>query len=102
MTGHLLGTGVNFDAGNDPRIGDDFHKGSAIFLLLADRLVVEDRATDAFTEVGRGHDQLSIGAPGLHGLGNSHLGKSFVAGRITFIHRQQALVVGDQRSCCVD
>ena len=97
MTCHVLCAGVNFDAGNDSRIGDDFDKGSAIFLLLADRLVVEDRATDALTETGRGHNQLPIGAPGLLGLGNPQLGKSFVAGWIAFIHRQQALVVGDQR-----
>ena len=97
MTCHVLCAGVHFDAGNDSRIGDDFNKGSAIFLLLADRLVVEDRATDALTETGRGHNQLPIGAPGLLGLGNSQLGKSFVAGWIAFIHRQQALVVGDQR-----
>ena len=97
MTGHVLGAGVDFDAGNDSRIGEDFDKGSAIFLLLADRLVVEDRATDALTETGRGHNQLPIGAPGLLGLGNPQPGKSFVAGWIAFIHRQQALVAGDQR-----
>ena len=97
MTCHVLGTDVNFDAGNDSRIDEDFDKGSAIFLLLADRLVVEDRAADALTEAGRGHDQLAIGAPGLLGLGNPQLGESFVAGWSAFIHRQQALVAGDQR-----
>ena len=97
MTRHVLGTDVDLDAGNDPRIDEDFDKGSAIFLLLADRLVVEDRPTDALTESGRGHNQLAIGAPGLLGLGNPQLGKSFVAGGITFIHRQQALVASDQR-----
>src|SRR5450759_843664 len=98
MACHVLCTGVNFDAGNNSGIGDDFDKGSAICLLLADRLVVEDRATNALTETGRGRNQLPIGAPGLLGLGNSQPGKSFVAGWITFIHRQQALVAGDQRS----
>jgi hypothetical protein len=95
VTCHLLCTGVNFDAGNDSRIGDNLNEGSAIFPLLADRLVVEDRATNALTETGRGHNQLPIGAPGLLGLGNPQPGKSFVAGWITFIHRQQALVAGD-------
>jgi hypothetical protein len=28
-------------------------------------------------------------------------GKSFVAGWITFIHRQQALVAGNQRPCSI-
>ena len=52
MTCQVLCTGVDLDAGNDSRIGEDFDKGSAIFLLLADRLVVEDRATNALTETG--------------------------------------------------
>ena len=52
MTGHVLGAGVDFDAGNDSRIGDGFHEGSAVFLLLADRLVVEDHAADALAEPG--------------------------------------------------
>jgi len=40
MSRNVLCTVVCFDSGNDPRIGDDVKKGSAIFLLLADRLVV--------------------------------------------------------------
>src|SRR5208283_4595914 len=102
MTCQVLGTDVNFDAGNDSRIDEHFDKGSAIVLLLADRLVVEDRATDAFAEAGRGHNQLPIGAPSLLGLGNPQFGKSFVAGWIAFIHCQQALVTGDQRPRGVD
>ncbi len=98
VTGHVLGTDVNLDAGNDSRIDDDFDKGSAVFRLLADRFVVEDRPTDALAEAGRGHDQLPIGAPGLLGLGNPQPGKSFVAGWSAFIHCQQALVAGDQRA----
>ncbi len=97
MTCHVLGTGVDFDAGKDARIEDGFDKGSAIFLLLADRLVVEDRAANAVTQTGRGHNQLPIGAPGLLGLGNPQPGKSLVTGWIALIHRQQALVAGDQR-----
>ena len=98
MAGQVLCAGIHFDAGNDPRIGDSFNKGSAIFLPLADRFVVENRAANALTETGRGHDQLPVGTPRLLGLGNPQAGKSFVAGRIAFIHRQQALVAGDQRS----
>jgi len=57
------------DARNDSRIGDDFHKGSAIFLLLADCLVVEDHATNA-THRGRAWShQFPPGAPGLFGPG---------------------------------
>ena len=97
MTRHVLCAGVNFDAGNDSRIGDDFNKENAIFLPLADRLVVEDRATNGLTETGRGHNQLPPCAPGLLGLGNPQSGKSFVAGWITLIHCQQAFVAGDHR-----
>ena len=79
MTRHLLCTGVNFDAGNDSRIGDDFNEGRAIFLLLADCLVVEDHATDALAETRCGNYQLPISAPGLHRLGNPQPGESFVA-----------------------
>jgi hypothetical protein len=71
-------------------------KGSAIFLLLAYRPVVEDRPADAFAETGRGHDQLPIGAPGFLCLGNIQPAQSFVACWNTFIHRQQALIAGDQ------
>jgi len=37
-------------------------------------------------------------APGIPGLGNPQFGESLVAAWITFIHRQHALVAGDQRS----
>ena len=36
--------------------------------------------------------------PGFNGLGDPQPGKSFVAGWVAFIHRQEALVVGDHRS----
>ena len=97
MTGYVLCTTVNFDAGNDSRIGDDFNQGSAVLLLLADRFVVEDRATNALIETGRGHKQLPVSTPGLLGLGNPYPAKSFVAGWITLIRRQQAFVIVDQR-----
>src|SRR5665648_602048 len=97
MTGHVLGPGVNFDAGNDSFIGDGFDKRRAVFLAPADRLVVEDRSADALAQAGRGHDQLPIGPPDFLGLGNAQCGKSSVDGRIAFIHRQQALVAGDER-----
>ena len=96
MACQVLGTGVHLDAGNDSRIDDGFDKRSAVLLLLTDRFVVEDHAADALAEIGRGHNHLPIGTAGLLGLGNPNLGKSFVAGWIAFIHRQQALAAGDQ------
>ena len=96
MSGQVLGSGIHFDAGNDSRIGEDFDKGRAVFLLLADGLVEENRAADALAETGRGHNQLPIGAPGIHGLWNAQLCESLVAGGIAFIHRQQPFGAGDQ------
>ena len=68
MTRHRLGTGIDFDAGDDPRIGEDFDKRRAVMRLLADRLVEEDRAADALAQAGRRHDHFAVGAPRLHGL----------------------------------
>src|SRR5208337_3129760 len=97
VTCHVLCAGINFYAGYYPRLDDDLNEGSAIFLLLADGLVIEDCATTALTETGGRHNQLAIGAPGLLGLRNPQLCKSFIAGRITLIHCQQALVTSHQR-----
>jgi hypothetical protein len=44
--------GINFDARYDSRLGDGLNEGSAIFLLLADGLVIEDYATNALSETG--------------------------------------------------
>ena len=96
MGRHVFGSGVNFDAGNDSRIGKDFDKGSSALRLLADGLVIENRAADAFAEAGRGHNQFPIGAPCFYGLRNPQPGKSFGAGGIAFIHCKQALIVGDE------
>jgi hypothetical protein len=76
-------------------MGEDRNEGSAIVRLLADRLVVEDGATNARTEPGRGYKQPPIGGSVLLGLGNPQPGKSFVAGWSTFIYCQQGLVSGD-------
>jgi hypothetical protein len=98
MTGHVFRAGVNFDAGDDARVGDDFNKESAIFLPLADRFVLEDHAADALADTGRRDDPFTISAPGFHSLGDSQDGESFVAGGGAFIHRQKPFVVGHQLS----
>ena len=49
---HILGPRVDFDAGYDARRDEGLHEGRAIRLLLADRLVVEDRAADKLAEPG--------------------------------------------------
>ena len=97
MTRHVFRAGIHFNTPNDSGIGDEFHEGSAIFLLLADRFV-ENYAANALAETWRGQNQLPPGVPGMLGLGNPQFGKSFVARRITFIHRQQTPVAGDQRA----
>ena len=102
MAGQVLRARIDLDAGNDTRVGEGFDEGRAILRLLADRFVVKDRAADGLAQTGRSHDQFSIGAARLLGLGNPKLGKPFVAGGNAFIHGQQAFVVGDQHSCGLD
>ena len=97
MACQLLCAHVNFDAGDDSRIGDGFDEERAIFRPLADRLVVENCAANGLAKTGRGHNQFPIGAPGLLGLRDPQLCKTFVTGWIAFIHRQQAFVAGDHR-----
>src|SRR3984893_4453606 len=96
-TCHVPCAGINFDTGYDSRLGNGLNEGSAIFFLLTDGLVIEDYATNALTETGGSHYQLPIGAPGLLDPRNPQLCKSFIARRITLIHRQQALVASHQR-----
>ena len=96
VTRHVLGAGIDLYAGYDAGVGNGLDKRSAILLPLADRLVVKDDATDTLTKTGRRDDQFAIGTPGLLGLRDPERGKPSVAGRRAFIHRQQALVIGDQ------
>ena len=93
-TSQVLRASIHFDAGNDPRLGENFDKRRAVFLLLADRLVEKNCSAYAFAKAGRGHNQFPIGTPGFHGLRNTQLRESFVAGGMTFVHRQQALIIG--------
>ena len=93
----ILRADVDFNAGNDAGVEEDFYKGCSVFLVLTDRLVVEDRAIDAISQTARGQDQFPIGAPRLDGLGNPRPGETPVAGGIALVHREQSLVAGDQR-----
>ena len=52
MSCQVLCAGINFDAGYDPRLGDGLNEGSAIFLLRADGLAIEDYATNVLTGTG--------------------------------------------------
>jgi len=49
MRCQLLGARIHFDSRNDSRVDEDFDKGSAVALLLTDRLVEENRAADALS-----------------------------------------------------
>ena len=93
---HVLGASIDLYAGYDAGIGNGLDKRSAMLLPLADRLVEKDDATDTLTKTGRRDDQFAIGTPSLRGLRDPERGKPSVAGRRAFIHRQQALVIGDQ------
>ena len=46
MSCQPLGASIHLDSRNDSRVDEDFDKGSAVALLLTDRLVAEDRPTD--------------------------------------------------------
>ena len=96
MSGQVLGSGIYFNAGNYSRIGEDFKKGGAVLLLLPDGFVVKDHAADVFCETRRGDDQFPIRASSLDRLRYGQLCETFVAGWAAFVHRQQALAVGDQ------
>ena len=98
MAGHVLGPEIHLDPGNDSRIQQDLDEGNALRRALPDGLVVEDRASDALGEAGRGDDQLPVGSPRLHGLGNSQRREALVAGGVALVHGQEALVPGKERS----
>jgi hypothetical protein len=70
--------------------------------LLADGLVKQNRAANGLPKSGRCDEHLSVRLACLRSLRNAHCGEPLVAGGITFIHRQQALVVGDQRLRGID
>jgi hypothetical protein len=97
MAGQRLRADVHLDAGDDPRVSDHLEERGAVVLPLTDRLIEEDHPADGFAETGGRHEQFPIGAPGLFGLEDSQLGEPLVAGRDALVHRQQALVVRDER-----
>jgi hypothetical protein len=96
MAGHLFCAGVNLDARDDSEIGEGLRERGPIFLLLPDGFVEENRTIQAIIQTWRGDNHFAISAPGLLILGNPGCCEPFVARRGTFIHRQQALVAGDE------
>jgi hypothetical protein len=58
---------------NPGSIRNNNNKGGAIFLPLTDRLIVENRATNARTEAARGHNQRPTGAPGFLTIKNDSI-----------------------------
>jgi hypothetical protein len=52
---HLRCAQIDFDAGDDPFTDENVNKRRTVFLLLANRLVVQDRAADALAKTGRRH-----------------------------------------------
>src|ERR1039458_5717557 len=100
MSCQLFRASVHFDSRNDSRLNQNCNKGSAIALLLTDRLVVEDCTANALAEPGSGHDQFAISSPSRDGLWNPQLRKTLVTCWVAFIHRQQALIACDKGLCC--
>ena len=84
--------------GNDPGIDEDIDELRAVFLLLADCFVIQDRSTDRLTKTRCGDDQFPISAASFLGLRNARRRESLVASSVTLVHRQQTVAIGDQRS----
>src|ERR1035437_494609 len=101
MSCELLGTFVYFDSRNDSSVDEDLDKGDTISLFLPDRLVAEDSAANALTEPLSSNDQFTIGSSSLLRLRNPQGGKSLVACRSAFVHREQPFVVSEKRRCSV-
>jgi hypothetical protein len=57
------------------------------------------QSSDLITAGGDSRFATLIITPVVHSLRNAQLEKSFVAGRVAFVHRQQALVDGDELAC---
>jgi hypothetical protein len=102
MAGQRLGTGIDLDARNDPGLHERLREGQPLVRLLAQRLVVEDRAADAFAQARCRHDQVAIRATRFGRQRDAERGESLVGGGSALVHRQQAPVTGDQRRRRVD
>src|ERR1700679_261839 len=102
MGGPSGGSGIDFDAGDNTRIREDFEKRRPVLLLLTNGFVVEDYATDVLSETGCGDDPFPIRAPGFHRLGNAELREALITSDIALIHCQQTFVVGEQLADGVD
>jgi len=102
VPGQLLSAHIHFDTRNDPGMPQGLEKRSAVFLILADRLVVEDYAADILAEADRGDDQISISAPRSRRFGDAELCEPLVACGGAFINRQQSSAGTDQGSRNVD
>ncbi len=61
VTGHFLGTLIDLDPRDDPRVDKNPKEGPAVFGLLADRFVKKDGTADAFAQAGRGDHHLTVG-----------------------------------------
>ncbi len=70
--------------------------GTSAKVLLADRLVVEDRAADGLRQARRVDDHVAVGAPHLGRLRDAQRGEALVGGGVALVHRQQALAVGGE------
>src|SRR5690606_3767059 len=66
-----------------------------ILRLLADGLVEQDRAADVFRQVGRGQEQLAVGAAVLFAVLDADAGKALGDGARGLVDRDDALARGD-------
>src|SRR5208283_5567317 len=102
MTGHVLRADIHFDPRDDSQVDQGHDERSSVLLLLTDRLIIQDGATDRFAEPWRAQDELPISTPALDRLRDPQASESLVARCIALIHREQTLVACDHTACPVD
>ncbi len=98
MERERLRAGVDLDAGHDAEGRQRVGERDAGERALPDRLVEQDRAADRFGESRRGDDEVAPPPPHLLGRRDALLDEALVAGPGALVHRDQALVVGDEGS----
>ena len=84
---------VHLDTRHDAGLDEGRDEAGAVLRSLADRLVVQDGATDGFPQPRCRDDKLAILAPAFGGLRDAPTCKPLVAGPVALIHGEQALVI---------
>jgi len=96
-----LGAGIDLDSRDDAGVLQRHGERQTCIRLLANRLVVQDRAADALAEPRRRHDHVAVGAARLGALGDAERREAPVARSGALVHREQAAIALHQGACGV-